>query len=98
MKKILIPVLCCALLLAGCNDKPDEHIQPPTETIPLPTNTSVTEPVEGDTVLYAVSVPAITETYQAEDGTELFSYTGQHMQLILPNEDVADNVVLDFLK
>jgi hypothetical protein len=83
------------LLLAGC--KTEEQVQLPAETIPLSTNPVATEPAEGETVLYAVSVPAVTEAYQAQDGTELFSYTGQHMQLILPNEDVADNIVLDFL-
>lgn len=95
MKKILILILCFLFLFSGCGTQQQEVI--PAETLPFPTETSATEPVSSDTVLYAVSVPAVKEIYQSEDGTELFSYTSQHMQLILPNEDVADNIVLDFL-
>lgn len=95
MKKLLILLLCCILVLSGCGTK--EQIDIPEQTLPLPTIEPGVEQISRETVLYAVSVPALTETYQMEDDTELFSYTAQHMQLILPNEDVADNIVLDFL-
>lgn len=98
MKKIMILFLCCILILSGCGseEQPPIHI----ETITLPTNTPepvVTQPIQDETVLYAVSVPAVTDVYKTEDGEDLFSFTSQHMQLILPNEDIADNIILDFL-
>ena len=95
MKKFLFFLLCCVFAFSGCSD--DQQPTIPTEALPLPTVAVTPDPVSEETVLYAVSVPAATQTYQLEDGTELFSYTTQHMQLILPNEDVADNIVLDFL-
>lgn len=96
MKKFLVLILCCLLIFSGCSTEQQATI--PTETLPLPTTVvTPSEPISEETVLYAVSVPAATQAYKHEDGTELFSYTTQHMQLILPNEDVADNIVLDFL-
>ena len=43
------------------------------------------------------AVPAFTETFSLDDGTELFSYTAQNMQLLLPDEEIADKVILNFL-
>ena len=40
--------------------------------------------------MLSVSVPAITETFTLEDGTELFNYTAQHMELLLPDEEIAN--------
>ena len=95
MKKLLILFLCCVFALSGCGTEMETQL--PAQTIPLPVSTFTTEPNPEETTLYAVSVPAIKETYETEDGTALFSYTAQHMQLILPNEDIADNIILDFL-
>lgn len=85
-------ILCIIFILSGCSNT--EQVQEPfTPPVTLPAET---QSVNGSELL-AVSVPAVTENYALEDGTEIFSYTAQHMQLILPNEDVADKVVLDFL-
>lgn len=95
MNRLLILLLCFTLVLSGCAGSPQVAI--PTETTSLPSETAETEPIISETELYAVSVPAVTETYQSEDGTILFSSTAQHIQLILPNEEIADSIVLDFL-
>lgn len=105
MKKFLIYLICFGFLLSGCSKEiKDTEIQPtetvPTTTIAVTEVTEITEIVEeNDTVteLYAVSVPAITQQTIHNDGTELFSFTAQHIQLILPDADVAEKVELDFL-
>ena len=100
MKRYFILWLMIALLLCGCQDNISEETLPsslPSEATlqPEPTQEVVeeTEPVP----LYAVSVPATSDVTQAQDGTTLFTYTAQHMQLILPDAEVADKIVLDFL-
>ena len=107
MKKILILLLCSILILSGCTGKTEPSATIPQmspETTPTviiePAVTDVTEESiyeDGSTELLCVAVPASTEHYMSEDGTELFSYTAQHMQLLLPNEEVADKVILNFL-
>ena len=102
MKKHLALLLCFMLLLNGCGTAQQTTVTLPESTSP----SAATESVPSESVtpeepevseLYAVSVPAVTERITADDGTELFSYTAQHMQLILPDENIADNVILDFL-
>jgi len=106
MKRLFLLLLCSLILLTGCKAKPeqDEYIPqlaPDTvpaenpETIP---EESATEPTEFEmTEMLSVSVPTFTETFALDDGTELFQYTAQNMQLLLPNEEIADRVILDFL-
>lgn len=99
MKRILILILCCGLMLSGCA-KPDAQIQ----TLPQDNTTAeaaqTEKPSEEEAyvkALLAVSVPASSEKHTHENGTELFSYTSQHMELILPNASAAEKVVLNFL-
>lgn len=102
MKKNLALLLCMIFLLTGCSTNHQTAAALP-ETLPEATPDAVSEPTASETAepdeneLFAVSVPAVTERFMLEDGTELFSYTAQHMQLILPDEEVADRVILDFL-
>lgn len=105
MKKLLLYLICLGFLLSGCTqDTKDTQIQPtesePVATIATAEVTEVTEIVEENdavTELYAVSVPATTQQTIRDDGTELFSFTSQHIQLILPDASVAEKVELDFL-
>ena len=87
-------ILLCVLLLTSCAQKPEI-----TETIPpVPSAPSNTEPVYLDPhEMLAVSVPASSEHIYLEDGTELCTFTKQHMQLLLQNEAVADRIILEFL-
>lgn len=95
MKRFL-SFICIVLLLSGCSVQTD-----PLGTIP-PAAPELTEapifeePTE-DTPLIAVSVPATTQYHTLQDGTEIFSYTHQHMNLIHPNAEVANRVILEFL-
>ena len=109
MKSMILLFLCVALILSGCAQA-ELHSEPlPTQTSEetvmqtesIPEDTAYPQPEVPDTditdELLAVSVPAYTETTLSDDGTELFFYTAQHMQLIFPDEDVANSVILDFL-
>lgn len=93
MKRILALLLCLGILLCGCAKKEDN-----TGTIPavVPDVTQAPE-AEIMTALAAVSVPATTENFCLEDGTEIFSYSYQHMSLIFPDGNVANKITLDFL-
>lgn len=99
MKKFCVPLLCCILILTGCSA--DKNV---IETMPTFVTESATPTLPQETIeeidsvaLLAVSVPAITEQFTLEDSTEIYSYTAQHMQLIHPNEEIADRVIIDFL-
>lgn len=111
MKKAVIPVLLIALLLlfGGCanlfgNDTTEAGTQAVTtqaaedDTTPATTEDSH-KPAHTPTQLpmAAVSVAPVTETTKADDGTELFTYTYQNMSLTLPDPDVANKVIIDFL-
>ena len=84
MRKIITVLLCIVFLLSGCKAdiSPTGTIPPVVpdaepETTPAPTEGTISEPVS--TALLAVSVPADSEHFYLEDGTELFTYTAQHM-------------------
>lgn len=98
MKKILVLCICTALFLVGCNSNIEPAIPEPTiAPVPTATEPNIQDTVEVQTQLLAVSVPASTEKTTLDDGSELFSYTSQHMQFLFPDEEVADKVILDFL-
>lgn len=107
MKNFLIVLLCSILILSGCASQQQTTPTIPQkspETVPVTeveidieesTEPNITE--EENTQLLSVAVPASTEQYTLEDGTELFTYTAQHMQLLMPNEEIADKIILNFL-
>ena len=94
MKKLITITLCLLILLAGCTDSTQN-----IGTIPpiIPEEIVSTTESATMTALATVTVPANTESYCLEDGTEIFSYTSQHINLIFPNAAVADKVTLEFL-
>ena len=107
MMKIIAILLCFAVLLTGCGVQQEsiEPVPPEGETIAnvqevAPSETE-TEPEPEEvmlpTELLAVSVPAVCDVFEADDGTEIFSYTSQHMQFIFPDASIAEKVILDFL-
>ena len=110
MRKILALYLCISMMLTGCSmNRESTQPLPSIEQTPTSSNSAADEDTNAPTTdeqeildetateLLAVSVPAVTERFEQEDGAELFSYTAPHMQLILPDADVADKVILDFL-
>ncbi len=98
MKNILILLTVLALLcsLTGCQ-KPAPDVDTLTT---LPENTEQTLPQIGQQIhipLYSASLPTVSETVQADDGTELFRYTYQNISMIIPNPEVADRIIIDLL-
>lgn len=97
MKHVIATGLFCMLLfLYGCTS---------AEEVPVMLDPVINESVAPEEnvavdtteALVAVSVPLSTETYSLDDGTELFTYSFQHMNLIFPDVQVADKVTLEFL-
>ncbi len=95
MKKLLVLFLALIFIftLVGCNSTPDTSESPSTTEETVQTGNL---PVR-QRPLVAVSIPSSTITEAAQDGTVLFRYTSQHMQLIAPDSEVAEKVILDFL-
>lgn len=102
MKKYISILLVLVMLftLCACRRKKPE----PTDTSVSSDSTTESQNTTEDTGdiieftdMVAVSVPAVTETTKASDGTVLFEYTYQNMALVLNNEDVANKIILDFL-
>ena len=103
MKRYLTFALALLLVLsfAGCKQTPAAPTTIPTETT---TPTETTEPAETipevigeQQPMAAIVMPVITEEKAAEDGTALFSYVYQNISLTVPDPEVADKVIVDFL-
>lgn len=99
MKRFIAVLLSFLFLLSGCKKTPEPNLTVPWDDITTQTTQveDITTEPEIEKELLAVSVPAVTERINHENGTELFSFTSQHMQLILPNAVAADKIVLNFL-
>lgn len=108
MKKTLLVLLPLSLLLtfAGCSlpaeNTPD--ITQDTTTQPTYETTEETETTISQTheefeqkPMIAVSLPVVEQIEHADDGTEIFRYSYQNMSLIVPDPEVADKVIVDFL-
>lgn len=100
MKRTLCLIITLTLLLAGCTDAPEKNTNntgtTATDTEPtiLP-NVQITTPEQKP--LISISLPVETEETKAQNGTVLLRHTYQHMELIIPDPEVADAVILDFL-
>lgn len=96
MKRTFLISLTLFLIisLSACNQTiPD----PTTETQPQTTATTSVEFVATQKPMAAVSLPFENDLRSADDGAVIFQYTHQNMRLILPDPEVADMVILDFL-
>ena len=105
--KMISNLLCAALVLslAGCGDEPiatTATTLPTTQETTVETTTEATESEYVDTsVAYhapmsAISMPLVTHTSQAADGTTLLTYTYQNMALFLQEVLIADDIFLDY--
>lgn len=104
MKKILSTLLCIAVLLClpACKDT-DEAVPTTTQTIPATTAESML-PEETlpqvdlpDIPVAAVTLTPTTEAEILPDGTVLFEYNYPTIHLALPDGEMAETVMLDFL-
>ncbi len=95
--------LSVIFLLMGCQNEVPPETQPPVQetTIPStePTPPETTKPDATATLenLYSVAMPITTEEAYAEDSSLIFSYRYQTMHLTIPDKDVADKIIIDFL-
>lgn len=100
MKYILILLLCTALTLSllGCGhtETPPTTINQGTTQTTAPTQNTTTILTPEQKPMVAVSLPVITET-TASGETILFKNVYQNIELILPEPEVAEKVILDFL-
>ena len=99
MKKFIALFLLTAILLTGCGSNTDI----PDTTVPLPTDV-IDTPTEGATnidstpmPMITVSVPVVKSEVTTADGTVIFRDIRQNMQLVMPDQDVADKIIIDFL-
>ena len=96
MKKIFCILICLFLILAGCAKPNTTETQDTTHTAVIST-TEPTAILPQQEAMYSVSVPSVSETTLADDGTVIFSYTHQSMMLTVPDPEVANKVIIDFL-
>lgn len=103
MRKIISVffVIASVFLLFGCQDT---SVPAGTygETNPATTTTHPTEVTVGQQEslqlpMYTISLPRTTEATTVGDGKIVFRYVYQNISLILPEAEVADRVILDFL-
>lgn len=94
MKKMIVVILFVLMVLSGCKAAGNSNIAISSS---IPDASPVFQDINPENDIIAVSVPASTERYLLKDGTEIFTSTYQHMELILPDENVADRVILNFL-
>ena len=94
----LLLLVAILLSLAACNHVDTPATEPGTEP-PVEQNTTeypfIVDPVYEN--MHSISMPITTETYQNADGQTIFTYSYQSMHLIIPDRDVADKIIIDFL-
>lgn len=62
------------------------------------TETTIQSAVEVQQLpMVSVSLPVVTQDYSADDGKVIYKHTSQNISLIVPDPEVADKVILDFL-
>ena len=103
MKRYLAFALALLLVfsLVGCKQTAAEPTTLPTETT-APTETTVpaetTPEITGEQQpMAAIVMPVVTEEKTAQDGTVLLSYVYQNISLTVPDPEVANKVIVDFL-
>ena len=102
MKRVLAILLSVTiLLLCGCVKQPQTDITT-TPTVPTQETTQETNKPTGNTAIsqkamYAISLPPVAESVKADDGTVIFNSAYQNISLTLPEQEVADNIIVDFL-
>lgn len=100
---IFFSMLLMLFAFSGCNILQEhpantESVQTtiaPTEATTEPTISDSAAPPEAPMV--SVSMQVVWETEFADDGTEIFSYVYQNMSLILPESEISEKIILDYL-
>lgn len=100
--KRLLSVLFVAMLLVttcACEQVQDQtnpsFTQPITPIIPGGVNTEI--PPVAQQPMFAASMPYIVQDYTAEDGSVVLQHITQNLELIVPDPEIADTVIIDYL-
>lgn len=107
MKKLFCIFMAAMLLFAGCQLQPDDPAPEITEPVVQPIETTEPQFEESPTetvpviyeqkTMYAISMPPVDNTAYSGDGTAVFHYNYQDMHLMVPEQDVADCIIVDYL-
>lgn len=99
---ILVALLILSILLTcGCQSNPaapesTSGTKPTVATTEATTNTQLeTESLQ--LPMYAISLPQTKKNTTTDDGHIVYRYVSQMISLILPEAEVADRIILDFL-
>ncbi len=93
---MLLLILAMLLSLVGCQ-------QPSVDVETLSTLTTDLEqsPPQQNIIphapLYSVSLPVVSMSTLADDGNEIFCYNHQNISLIVPDPEIADQIIIDYL-
>ncbi len=96
MKRIISTVLIAASLLSlyACGDGPKAPNSTPT---PQESQKPALQHQATQLPMVAVALPSAVQEHTAQDGTLLLRTVYQNMELTVPDPDVADRVIVDFL-
>ena len=92
-------LICFIIFASGCSQKK-------SPTIPSGTQPIVTLPVEQEKEpeiqvaqqpMYAVSLPLSTQNFTADNGENILTVTTPNIEIILPDQDIADAIIIDYL-
>lgn len=97
MKNVLSAILAAAFLLSlwGCGKASggNEADTPNPSEFPI----SGVQNQTAQKPMIAVALPVVTEEHTSDDGTVLLRSVYQNMELTVPDPEVADRVIVDFL-
>lgn len=100
MRRLLAIILAATMLFILCSCKTQPTTQPP-ETTQATQTTSPT--VSNDSIeykqqpMYAVSLAPVTEETADDGGKVRFVYSYQNLSLFLPEAEVAEKILIDYL-
>lgn len=104
MKKMIIALLILTMTfsLCACKKTPDATNTTPDTQVTTESTEETTEATEpavsvDQQPMTSISLPVIKESEKADDGTEIFHITYQNISLTMPESEVADKIILDFL-
>jgi len=102
MKRIFALTLITALLLCGCGKEKQSPVNDDVNAATDHAGIAADSPVNDNPgyvrqPMVAISVPIINETMLADDGTTICNYAYQNMYITVPDQQIADTVIIDFL-
>lgn len=106
MRKLVCILLCICLAfgISACSRPAQNETPASTAATTLPADTTGTAagaPTEDIPVaqepMVSVSMPIQSETFSAEDGTDILTYNYQYMVLPFSDTEVAESITLEFL-